>query len=122
MKINQTLTSIDLSRCRGIGDMGCKALAEGLKTNQALASISLSGCCRIGDEGCKALVEGLKVNQTVTSINLSGASINQALTSLKINQALDVLIMRLGVGACASTEASCEQGSCLHMQVNLSRR
>uniref|UniRef100_A0A7S4BZ37 Uncharacterized protein n=1 Tax=Chrysotila carterae TaxID=13221 RepID=A0A7S4BZ37_CHRCT len=68
LKTNQALTSIDLSKCDGIGDEGCKALAEGLKTNQALTSINLTNCLSIGDEGCKALAEGLKTNQALTSI------------------------------------------------------
>uniref|UniRef100_A0A6T0C149 Uncharacterized protein n=1 Tax=Chrysotila carterae TaxID=13221 RepID=A0A6T0C149_CHRCT len=64
--------SLDLSRCNRIGDDGCKALAEGLKSNKTLTSLDASCCGRIGDEGCKALAEVLKTNKALTSLKITG--------------------------------------------------
>jgi len=74
LKFNRGLTIINLSGCR-IGDEGYKALGEGLKTNTALKSINLSSC-GVGHEGCIALSEGLKSNEALTSIELSGCEID----------------------------------------------
>lgn len=68
IKINSTLTSLDLSRC-GIGDEGCKIIADALQTNSTIIKLCLIGN-KIGDEGCKTLADMLKVNTTLKILQL----------------------------------------------------
>ena len=58
------LTSIDLSCCRHISDIGVSALAEGC---HSLTSINLRHCNRVSDIGVSALAEGC---HQLTSIDL----------------------------------------------------
>ena len=60
------LTWINLSCCRSISDTGVSAIAEGC---HQLASICLGGCDSISDIGVSALAEGCR---HLTSINLHG--------------------------------------------------
>jgi Ran GTPase-activating protein (RanGAP) involved in mRNA processing and transport len=97
LKINRTLTSIDLSE-NDIESKGAIALAAALKDNQKLVSLDINNN-DIGDEGVKALADMLKINQTLTSIDLSDSDmdeegvkaladmleINQKLTSINLN-------------------------------------
>jgi len=75
--VNQTLTSINLSRNgigNGIEDEGAKYIADALKVNQTLTEIDLYGN-KIGDGDVKHLAEALEVNKTLTFMNLASNNI-----------------------------------------------
>ncbi|KAL0242942.1 hypothetical protein GEMRC1_005505 [Eukaryota sp. GEM-RC1] len=89
LKTNTTVTSVNLED-NSIGDEGARALTEAVKVNASVTGIDLGFNYRIGDEGTRALAEALKVNAAVTSIVLSENSIRaegaRALAeALKIN-------------------------------------
>ena len=65
---NIAIERLDLTH-NNIGNVGAKALAEGLKVNKTLTSLVLYEN-KIGNEGAKALAEGLKVNETLKSLVL----------------------------------------------------
>ena len=52
-----------------IGDEGCVALAEALKTNRTVHTLNLYHN-HIGVQGCVALAEALKTNRTAHTLNL----------------------------------------------------
>ena len=62
------LTEIDFINSN-IGEVGGKAIGEGLKVNTSLTSISLN-YNNVGEEGAKAIAEGLKLNTSLSEINL----------------------------------------------------
>ena len=68
MKVNTTLTELDLSD--NIGAAGAASLAEAMKVNTTLTQLSLWNNI-IGDAGAASLAEAMKVNTTVTDLHLS---------------------------------------------------
>ena len=99
LRVNTSLTSLDLSE-NSIGDGGgASSLTEALRVNTSLTSLHLS-CNSIGDEGASSLSKALRVNTSLTSLDLSqnsigdeGASslskalrVNTSLTSLDLSQ------------------------------------
>ena len=58
MRLNRTLTSLDMTGCN-VGDEGAAEFAEALKVNSTLTSLSL-GANNIGKEGGNALLEALR--------------------------------------------------------------
>ena len=65
------LTSIDLSNCDGISDIGVSAIAEGC---HQLTSIDLRGCQSISDIGVSAIAEGCHQLTSITLSNCDGIS------------------------------------------------
>ena len=85
LKVNTTLTSIDLSG-NNIQAAGALSLADALKVNTTLTSIDLRDN-NIQAAGALSLAEALKVNTTLTSIDLGSNNIEDA-GALSLTQAL----------------------------------
>ncbi|KAL0239473.1 hypothetical protein GEMRC1_009581 [Eukaryota sp. GEM-RC1] len=105
IKINHSLTSLDISLCKlsddnckqivvalqltssrlvtlslasnSIGNEGVAALADSLKGNTSISELCLGGNC-IGNEGAIALAEMMKENSSITTITLGSNSIGKA--------------------------------------------
>jgi len=69
LKSKTSVTKVDLSLNKEIGDEGAKALAEALKVNTTLEYLQLAGC-GIGDAGAAALAEALRFNTSLTELRL----------------------------------------------------
>eukprot|EP00043_Microstomoeca_roanoka_P020574 m.251435 g.251435 ORF g.251435 m.251435 type:complete len:1015 (-) comp17184_c2_seq10:447-3491(-) len=92
LKSNTTLTSLDLS-CNKIEDTGCHALAEALESNTTLTTLNLSGN-EIEDTGCRKLAEALKSNTALTSLDVSSNRFSETAKSLLKRAARSSLTIR----------------------------
>jgi Ran GTPase-activating protein (RanGAP) involved in mRNA processing and transport len=96
LKVNDSLTSIDLSQNKLLPSSAL-ALAEVLEVNTALADINLRNS-RLGKAGMQAIGAALAVNNTLTAINLTGNergfwSANFLAKSLEVNVSLKKLVL-----------------------------
>ena len=73
LRVNTSLSSLDLS-WNSIGAEGANSLAQALKVNTSLSSLCLY-CNLIGDEGAKSLAEALIENTSLSSLDLGDNSI-----------------------------------------------
>ena len=76
LKSNTTVTKVDLSFNKEIGDEGAKALAEALKVNTTVETLDLIGC-GIGDDGAAAFAEALRSNTSLMKLFLSNNGISK---------------------------------------------
>ncbi|KAJ3443128.1 leucine rich repeat family protein [Anaeramoeba flamelloides] len=76
LKVNQTLTNLNLTWNQIGNEEGIQSLSEALKINHTLICLNLSRN-QIGAEGMQALSESLKSNQNLTHLNLSWNHVNQ---------------------------------------------
>lgn len=65
---NRSVTSLELTDC-GIGELGCKALADALERNMTLTRLCLD-FNQIGNRGAE-LLGGLRFNRALTSLELA---------------------------------------------------
>ncbi|KAF9944968.1 hypothetical protein BGZ70_004169, partial [Mortierella alpina] len=111
LKINKTLTNLDLQR-NSIAYKGGQSLAEALKVNKTLRNLILA-VNAIGDGGGQVLAKALKINKTLTNLNLAvnsiGHSGGQALAeSLKVNNTLAKLDLTNNSIRCQGAQALAE--------------
>ena len=69
LKSNTSVTTVDLSGNKEIGDEGAKALAEALKVNETVKKLYLRSC-GIGDDGAAAIAEALRSNTSLEYLDL----------------------------------------------------
>lgn len=69
MKVNKTLTNLDLSDNQ-ISDTGTTFIAEAIKGNTSLTNLSVPNNY-IRDAGATSITEAIKVNKILTNLNLS---------------------------------------------------
>jgi Leucine Rich repeat len=111
LKVNNSLTSIDLSYNRLLPS-GALALAEALEVNTVLTDLNLVSN-RLGRAGVQAIGAALSVNNTLTAINLTGNELGlwdakYLAKALKVNVSLKKLVLAnieistLGVQAIAA--------------------
>ena len=102
LKVNPTLTKLDLNSCAIIAQ-GATGLAEALKVNSTLTVLRLE-YNDIGDQGASGVAEALKVNSTLTNLDLEDNGIgDQGAASLaealKVNSTLENLdLQKNGIG------------------------
>ena len=65
LKINQTLTTIDISY-NDLGYHGTKAIAETIEINTTLTTLNFS-YCNINDDGAKLIEKALEINTTISA-------------------------------------------------------
>ena len=83
LKSKTSVTSVNLSINKEIGDEGAKALAEALKVNATVKELGLYGC-GIGDDGAAALAEALRTNSSLSQLSLIGTNIgDEGATALR---------------------------------------
>lgn len=70
LRVNTTITRIELAHGDYLRDFGAEYIAESLKVNTTLADLKLRANA-IGDEGTVKLAEALKINKTLIYIDLS---------------------------------------------------
>ena len=75
LKSNTSVTTVDLSGNKEIGDEGAKALAEALKVNATVERLFLDRC-GIGDDGAAAIAEALRSNTSLTKLILERTGIS----------------------------------------------
>lgn len=85
---NQSITSVNLSFCTGLGDAGLAALAVGLKENQSVSVINLSGCRAITDGGAAALLRELCDHRALHSLSFAGVPLVGDGTAREVAEAL----------------------------------
>lgn len=95
LKVNKSLTTIDMYNNYNMGSEGCKHLAEALKINIGLINLNIASN-NIGPEGCKYLAEALLINKTLTNLNISRNNIESKgckflSKSLKYNMTLTTI-------------------------------
>lgn len=87
------LVSVELTACH-IGVAGVEALAAALRVNSSLTKIDVGGNERMGDKGARALFGALRVNRTLALLDVSDNGIKSAASlagALEANRALKVL-------------------------------
>ena len=85
-------------RCRNIGELGAKVVAETMATNSVTYELAL-GANNIGAAGAEALAESLKTNRSlrilsVRSNNIGNTGAQALAESLKTNRSLRILSVR----------------------------
>ena len=64
-------------RCRNIGELGAKVVAEAMATDSVTRSLDLN-FSNMGDAGAKALAESLKINRSLRTLSLQSNNIGAA--------------------------------------------
>ncbi|XP_067056034.1 protein NLRC3-like [Acropora muricata] len=98
LRVNTSLSSLDLCSRSIIGDEGANSLAQALRVNTSLSSLNLRSNS-IGDEGANSLAQALTVNTSLSSLDLRSNSIgdegaNSLAQALRVNTSLSSLDLR----------------------------
>jgi Ran GTPase-activating protein (RanGAP) involved in mRNA processing and transport len=93
LKVNQTLTNLDLSFDGIYSGEGIKILSDTLKVNQTLTTLDLSrNLLGKNVEDIKNLSDALKVNQTLTTLDLYGNDLGENdLIGLSLRENLKII-------------------------------
>ena len=92
LKVNETLTHLDLSENLYFSDNGAYWVSQGLQYNTTLVYLNLSST-EITEEGAEYIAQALKSNRSLQTLNISQNLIDKCIIdSLEVNTMLKILI------------------------------
>lgn len=72
---NNVLTTLKMSCCIELTDVGFIALATALKVNHGMRSLDFASCVKLGEAGLNALASSMANNRTLTQLDLKGCPV-----------------------------------------------